>query len=261
MQSKEFEVLQTIENEMKSIPGHLGFYYKNLVTGLEYGVNAGDAFLAASVIKFPIMLLVLSLAAKGELDLCEKLEVKNAEKCPSCGALYLILGEYEVEIRSLIRLMIAISDNTATNMLIRKLTIEGANAGFAEMGLSQTKIRRLLFDAEAAARGLENTVCPQEMGMLLERLYRGAFVNEQVSRDALDILLLQQINHKLKGKLGSKAKVAHKTGEDSKLSNDVGIVYANEPFVICFMGHDTDVYKWEDLMRRSTDALFEAQGA
>ncbi len=259
MQIKEQAVLAAIQQELDQIPGHLGFYYKNLVTGEEYGHNEGDAFLAASVIKFPLMLHVLRLAQKGELDLCEMLPVKNEEKCPSCGALYLILGEYEVQIRSLLRLMIAISDNTATNMLFRRCTIDGTNAGFAEMGLQQTKVRRLLFDSEASKRGLENTVCPKEMGMLLEQLYRGEFVNQEVSQYALDILSLQQINHKLKGKLGSKAKVAHKTGEDSNLSNDVGIVYAPQPFVICFMGHDTDVYRFEDLMRRAADALFEAQ--
>ncbi len=258
-QSREMAVLTAIHDEIKQLPGHLGFYYKNLVTGVEYGIGEDEAYLAASVIKFPIMLQILRLAAKGELDLCERLPVKNAEKCPSCGALYLILGEYEVEIRSLLRLMIAISDNTATNMLIRKLGIEDANVGFTEMGLQETKIRRLLFDAEASAKGLENTVSPKEMGMLLEQLYRGAFVDPKVSQDALDILCLQQINHKLKGKLGGKARVAHKTGEDSNLSNDVGIVYAPQPFVICFTGHDTNVYRWEDLMRRGTDALYEAQ--
>ena len=94
--------------------------------------------------------------------------------------------------------------------------------------------------------------------MLLEQLHRGTFVNEEVSRYALNILLLQQINHKMKGKLAGKAKVAHKTGEDYMLSNDVGIVYAPQPFVLCFTGHDTEVYPFEDLMRRATDALYDA---
>ena len=255
---RENEVLQSISNELNRLSGHLGFYYKNLSTGYEYGIRADEEYLAASVIKFPLLLHVLKQAAEGKIDLYHKLPVKEDEKCPSCGALYLILGEYEVEIRSLCRLMIAISDNTATNMLLRYCTIDGVNEGFAEMGLNKTKVRRLLFDSEAAARGLENTICPQEMAMLLEQLHRGTFVNEEVSRYALDILLLQQINHKMKGKLAGKAKVAHKTGEDYMLSNDVGIVYAPQPFVLCFTGHDTEVYPFEDLMRRATDALYDA---
>ena len=51
----------------------------------------------------------------------------------------------------------------------------------------------------------------------------------------------------------------HKTGEDSNLSNDLGIVYAKNPFVICFTGHRTDVYRWEDLMRRAAYDLYMAQ--
>ena len=94
--------------------------------------------------------------------------------------------------------------------------------------------------------------------MLLERLYRKEFVNAQVSQEALDILLDQQICHKLEGKL-KDVDVAHKTGEDDQLSNDVGIVFAPEPFVLCFAGHDTDVYPWEDLMRRAAFDLYQAQ--
>ena len=66
------------------------------------------------------------------------------------------------------------------------------------------------------------------------------------------------MDHKLGGKLFD-APIAHKTGEDDRLSNDVGIVFAPQPFVICFTGHDTDVYRWEDLMRRSAWELHRAQ--
>ena len=256
--SKELSALHAISREMGTLPGHLGFYYKNLATGFEYGVREEDAFLAASVIKFPLLLHVLEKAAAGEISLTDKLTVEDWEKMPSCGALNQFFGPVEVEIRTLCRLMTVISDNTATNKLFRFCGIDKTNAAFRRMGLEKTVVRRLLFDAEASARGLENTICPKEMGMLLEQLYRGTFVNPEVSRYALDILLDQQIGHKLEGKL-KEADVAHKTGEDSGLSNDVGIVFAREPFVICFAGHDTDVYPWEDLIRRSAWALWNAQ--
>ena len=120
-------------------------------------------------------------------------------------------------------------------------------------------INRLLFDYEAAKRGFQNYICPREIGMLLERLYRREFVSPEVSQYAIDILLDQQVDHKLNGKLCGEVPIAHKTGEDDRLSNDVGIVFAGEPFVICFAGHDTDVYRWEDLMRRGTFDLVHAQ--
>ena len=257
--TKELQALGAIEAEMNTIPGHLGFYYKNLVTGLEYGVRAEETFLAASVIKFPLLLHVLDRTERGEISLSDKLTVENWEKVPSCGGLNQFTDAVEADIRTLCRLMIVLSDNTATNKLLRFCGMEETNGAFRTMGLEKTVINRLLFDYEAAKRGFQNYICPKEIGMLLERLYRKEFVTPEVSQYAIDILLDQQVDHKLDGKLCGQVPIAHKTGEDSGLSNDVGIVFSKEPFVICFAGHDTDVYRWEDLIRRAAYDLVQAQ--
>ena len=256
---KEKQVLEAIRREMENIPGHTGFYYKNLVTGLEYGIRESEAFLAASVIKLPLFLHVLQRGAEGTLDLTQKLTVEDWEKMPSCGGLNQFTGPVEADIRTLCRLMIVLSDNTATNKLFRLCGLPECNAAFRQMGLEKTVVRRLLFDSEAAARGLENTICPREMGMLLEKLHRGTFVSEAVCKEAIEVLLKQQVDHKLDGKLCGAVPIAHKTGEDTHLSNDVGIVFAKEPFVVCFAGHDTDAYRWEDLIRRAAYDLVYAQ--
>ena len=191
----------------------------------------------------------------------DRVQVTEEEKMPSCGALTLLTGTVQVDIRSLCRLMIAISDNTATNKLIRLCGIEDVNRGFQNMGLEKTVLRRLLFDSEASKRGLENTICPKEMGMLLETLYRKEEpFRDAVFAEAMDMLLRQQIDHKLDGKLCGLVPIAHKTGEDENLSNDVGILFAGQPFVLCFAGHDTDVYRWEDLIRRAAYDLTLVQG-
>ncbi len=249
--------LQKIKKELETLPGHLGFYFKDLKSGFEFGVNENDEFLAASVIKFPLFLHILSECEKGSISLETKITTEENEKFPSCGALNLFTGAVEADIATLCNLMICISDNTATNRLLRFCTMDGAKKGFAQLGLSKTTLRRFLFDSEAASRGLENTICPKEMGMLLEKLFKGEFINEKVSKYALDVLLKQQINHKICGKLKG-VPTAHKTGEDYMLSNDVGIVLGENPFIICFAGHDTDVYKWEDFIRRSTFDLYNS---
>lgn len=256
--ANEQTVLSAISGEMAALPGHLGFYYKNLVTGQEFGVNENDAFLAASVIKLPLYLHILRQSTAGVINRDDSLTVYEEDKMPSCGALTLFTGSVTADIHTLCRLMIDLSDNTATNILIRHCTIPGANQGFREMGMEKTVLRRLLFDAEASAQGLENTVSPKEMGSLLEQLYREQFVSPALSREAMDTLLKQQIDHKLGGKLFD-VPIAHKTGEDDRLSNDVGIVFSPEPFVLCFTGYDTDVYRWEDLMRRAAFDLHHIQ--
>jgi beta-lactamase class A len=254
----ELSVLENIRREMEELPGHLGFYYKNLVTGTEFAIREDEIYGAASIIKFPLFLHILAECDKGNMSLDDRLVTEESDKVPSCGALNMFTGAVETDIRTLCRLMICISDNTATNRLIRHFGFEALEKGFAEMGLEKTRIRRLLFDASANAKGIRNAISPGELGRLLEKLYRGEFVSREVSDYALDVLTEQQINHKLGGKLGYDVVIAHKTGEDTNLSNDIGIVYADKPFVVCFTGHQTDVYRWEDLMRRGAYDLYQA---
>ena len=93
--------------------------------------------------------------------------------------------------------------------------------------------------------------------MLLEQVFRRQFVSEEVSEFIEEVLLLQQINHKICGYLNDAVSVAHKTGEDDDLSNDVGIVFAKQPFIVCFAGHDTDVAAWETAIRQISRDLTE----
>ncbi len=259
MNTKEWQVLKHIRERMTFIPGHTGFYYLNLVNGVEYGVRENEVFGAASVMKLPLFMHVLSECDAGRMSMDEKLTITDADKVPICGALTLFSGEVQVDIRTLCKLMISISDNTATNRLIDHCTIPGTQEGFYRMGLEKTQLTRKLFDRAASRAGLRNVICPKEIGQLLAMLYRYEFVNEHVCKEAIDTLLLQQVDHKLNGRICGEVPIAHKTGEDDHLSNDVGIVYAPQPFVICFAGHDTDVYLWEDLMRNAAYELWQAQ--
>ena len=239
--------------ELKKQKGHVGLYYKDLVTGENFSYNGDDQFFAASVIKLPIFMCISKWADIGQADMSEKVKVHESDKVPICGALTLFDGEPEVTVATLCRLMISISDNTATNILIKHFGIERFRQAFREIGLQGTVLNRLLFDSDAGARGLENKIVPSEMAMLLSEIYHRSFVNRKVSEEINNVLLLQQINHKICGRLDSvPVEVAHKTGEDERLTNDVGIVYAPKPFIICYAGNNTDVYSFEDFMRRTT---------
>jgi len=245
------EILQ----RLGALPGDIGFYYKDLRTGERLGHRENDMFQAASVIKLPIYAVVMKLWAEGKLDLSEKLLCRDEDKLPPCGALYFFTGDVEVDINTLCGLMITISDNTATNLLINHLGLDFLNEQFKEIGLKDTHLERLLFDAEGSARGLENRIVPAEMGDLLERIYRHSFINEEVSCRMEKVLLEQQINHKIPGYLPEGTPVAHKTGEDDGITNDVGVVYGENPFVICFASNFTHVPSAERALREISLAL------
>lgn len=248
--------MDNILNEINTMPGHTGFFYKNMITGKTISFNENGHYIPASVIKLPILMEIFRLASIGKVDLNSKLLIKDEDKMPSCGALNSFTGEVLVDIRTLCNLMITISDNTATNVLISYFGTTTLNEGFAAIGLKETRVNRRLFDAEASKRGIQNVITPAEIGMLLEKLYRNEFVNQKVSEEIKEILFRQQIKHKIKEMLPVGTKVASKTGDDDNISNDVGIVYAKQPFVVCFISNETIPSVFNPFIRKASLELF-----
>lgn len=246
-----------LETRLKGLKGHVGFYYKSLTNDESYEYHSGDEFEAASLPKLALLLEVLKLAYEGEFSLTDKIEVKDIQKVGGCGALKSFPGDLEVEIETLCRLMITISDNTATNALLRFVGFERIQRDFKEMGLQKTRFERCYFDDAAQERGLSNYVCPAEIGMLLEQIYRRQFCCAEVSAKAEEILLLQQIRHKIPGYIGRSKKIANKTGESGNVTHDGAIVFAEKPFVLVICSEDTNVPETERFMREIALALYE----
>ena len=246
---------QDILQRLAALPGRVGCYYKDLTTGESFGYRAEELFESASVIKLPMYAAIMKLAAEGRVDLSEEILCRDEDKEPPCGALYFFTGAVRTDIRTLCGLMISLSDNTATTLLIRRFGIDFLNGQFREMGLEKSHLERFLFDPESAARGMENRISPAEMGDLLERIYRHEFVSESVSREMEKLLLEQQINHKIPGYLPEGTPVAHKTGEDDGITNDVAIVYGKKPFILCFASNGTHVPQAEIAIREIALAL------
>ena len=238
-----------VKRQLSSVTGHIGFSYKNLVTGETDGSRQTELFQAASVIKLPILAAILLEEREHPGVLQERLLVRDGDKVPGCGALQHISGTQAYDIESLCKLMITISDNTATNVLIRRFGIEFLNERFRVLGLQETKIFRFLFDTEAARQGKENLCQPKEIGSLLEEIYHGRCVSANASERMRAMLSQQQINHKIPSLLPPTVRVEHKTGEDEGITNDVGILYGREPCVLVFVSNETDVPAFEQVIR------------
>lgn len=241
---------EKIQKIMESQQGHVGFYYKDLTTGEEFGYQENDQYKAASVIKLPIFMCVAKWIAEGKASWDDRIKVAHESKVPICGALTLFSDEPMVDLKTLCKLMISLSDNCATNLLITHFGIPAYKEEFQRLGLKDTVLARILFDPSPITGNLRNYIVPKEMGMLLEQVYRRTFINEEVSAFIEEVLLLQQINHKIPGYLNYTVEIAHKTGEDEDISLDVGIVFTEHPFILCFAGHDTNVGDWENVMRQ-----------
>ena len=245
--------------QLESLGGDTGVYIKNLMTGEIWQRGADVPVVAASVIKIPVMIEAFMQAEAGELSLDEIHVLEDWERVPSCGTLKAMHTGIEMTLLDLVKLMIIVSDNAATNIMIRRLGIERVTATLRSLGCETTTLRRQLFDSEASRRGIQNTITAGEIGMLLEKLYRGEVASMEASRQMMDILLDQRLNGKLPFFIDSMGiDIAHKTGEDDGISHDCGVIYAKEPLVCCFVGEHVDVPRYERLMQDAARLLCEA---
>ena len=249
-------LLQKVQDVISNFSGSIGVYYKNLMTGEEFGINEEKAFVAASVIKIAVMVEVFHQFTQGRLPLDKLLIVQDSDKVPSCGVIRLMHTGLNVTVLDLCYLMIDISDNTATNMLINQVGMDNINARMQSLGLQQTRVNRLLFDVKAREAGLQNYFAPKEIGILLEKMWRGDLVSAEASQKMLDILLNQQLNHKIPYYLPD-IPIAHKTGEDDGTTHDTGIIYAEQPFILCLASNDTNVPETEHGFRRIAQICYE----
>ena len=244
--------------KIRAASGHVAFYYRPLDGGCAQMYNEMMPVIAASVIKIPIMVEAFRQFEAGELNPRQTYRIKAEDKMPSCGALNRMHDGLEVTMRDLVELMIVLSDNTATNILIDILGIARVNATLEAEGLKVTRLRRKLFDKAGMEAGLSNHVCAREIGLLLERMYAGTLVSPEASAQMLEILRNQKLNGKMPFFLKPRGVAcAHKTGEDDGITHDVGIVYARRPFVLCMLSEETDVPAFEHLIQDVARELAE----
>lgn len=249
---------KSLQEKFAQLKGHVGLFCENLITGECIEINANDRFKAASIIKLPIYMCISKWVQEGKADYYERIKVHNRDKLPINGALTLFTDEPFVDILTLCKLMISLSDNSATNILIDRFGISAFNEEFQKIGIKKTQLNRYLFDEKASSCGVENYIVLSEIGTLLKKIYEKSFVDERTSKDVEDTLLLQQFNHMIPGRIGDgTVPIAHKTGEDTGIANDIGIVYAKQPFIICIAGNDTDVAEFQEVIRNVSYELFK----
>ena len=235
-------VFERMEARVKELPGKIGLYVAYPDSGEAYGFQADMPLEAASVIKVPIMVEAFRQMEAGMIDFDAPVTIRREDKLPSCGALTYLHDGVTVTVGDLVTLMIILSDNTATNLMIGMLGMENINKTIDALGLTGTRLNRMLFRPELSRQGIQNYVSAADMGKLLQGMLRGEIVSEKASARMLEILGDQRLNGKLPFYLHSRGiDCAHKTGEDSGITHDVGVIFAEKTCVVCFLSNETDV--------------------
>ena len=143
--------MSTIDT-IRSFPGDVGYYMRRLDGSQAAEHNPDLPLMAASVIKIPIMVAAFREIAAGRLDPDLEVAVPPEEKKPSCGALNYLHDGLRVTVMDLITLMIILSDNTATNLMIDRLGPDHVNATMAEQAKEIEELHKRLDRAEKGSR-------------------------------------------------------------------------------------------------------------
>jgi beta-lactamase class A len=215
-----------IAKRLESFRGTLGVYAVHLGTGETIAVAADTRFPTASLIKTGVMVEAFQQIEAGRIKHDQLVTLTDETKVGGSGVLHSLRGGSTWSVDDLLFLMIALSDNTATNMLIGLTTTAAVNERMVAMGLKQTRLYRPTFRGghpeafpeEEKEYGLGSST-PREMATLMERIARGQAVSAQASKDMEALLGKQQVHEVLCRLLPGPSDgvtVAHKTGQDEE---------------------------------------------
>jgi len=222
--------------------GVVGISVRNLNTGEDVSIRGAETFPAASLIKVPILVTLMDEVRRGTVRLDERTGMIARDRVPGSGVLMGMESGLNPTLGDLAWLMISVSDNTATNLLLDKLNLRTVWAKMDSLGLPSTRIHAKVFlrissvaPDSSVKYGLGKTT-PDEMVRLFSLLHAGRAVSAALDSAALAILRGNQDPTKLTRWLPESVAAAHKSGEVDQARNDCGILYGPQaPVAICVM--------------------------
>jgi beta-lactamase class A len=238
-------VLDEIRRLAAGFSGVLGVWAQSLETGETVEWNEAESFPAASTIKVPILYEVFRQAGEGRISLDDQLTLRAEDIVPGSGILKDLTPGSVLPVRDLATLMIVISDNTATNMLIDLVGLEAINASAVALGLSGTRLAFKLFRAPQGPP--RNVSTPADLGRLMALMGTGAVLTPAACGEMLAILGRQHFTDLITRRIPEHdgfleagrepaMTVASKSGSIRGTRNDVGLVAAHgRRYVIAMM--------------------------
>ena len=225
-----------IEEVDRNLDGVMGVAIEDLTTGDHYFLREDEVFAQASSIKIAVLANLYVQAQQGKLKLTDLYTVQSSDLVPDSDIMNgLTPGVTRITLRDLATMMVAVSDNAATNVLIDRVGMPNVNAMLDTLGLTHTRLRRKMMDLEAAKQGRENISTPREMMMLLDAIYHGKVLSKESTEDFFKVLSTNKDSW-IPRDLPAGLKIANKPGALEAVRNDSGVVFVEgRPYVICVM--------------------------
>lgn len=198
------------------------------LTPLDGEIRANEMFPAASVIKVAVMACLLDQVEKGRLSLNTLVPVRQEDQVGGAGVLY-EMEPREYTLGELCRLMMVVSDNTASNACLRAVGSESLRS-FCESRGYQSRLEREFMSP--VVNGRDNTMTAEAAARMLADLYRGQGLGPELREFAVGCLRRQQYREKIPLLLPPELLIGHKTGELEGVRHDAAVVETARPYVL-----------------------------
>jgi beta-lactamase class A len=220
----------------RNLDGVMGIAIEDLTSNQTLFSQPDEVFPQASSIKIAVLAELYRQSQQGKLKLTDIYTVQKSDLVRDSDIMNgLTPGVTRITLRDVATMMVAVSDNSAANVLIDRVGMDNVNAMLDSLGLSHTRLRRKMMDLKAAGEGRENISTPREMMMLLEALYRGKVLNKEMRDDFFSVLSTHKDSW-IPRDLPDGTKIANKPGSLEGVRNDSGVVFIeNRPYIICVM--------------------------
>ena len=231
--------------------GDVAVAVKLLTTGETFSYRADEPMPTASLIKLPVMIEAYRQAAEGKINLADMVTFKDQDKTPGSGILSTHFSDGATfSLRDAIRLMIAYSDNSGTNLVVAKIGLPATTAEMERLGLTNTKLHAFVFRSNSSIAperskqfGLGSTTA-NEMIRLVEMIQAKKIVTPEACDAMLDHLRHCE-DKRLSRLLPAGIKVAHKTGSVAAVRTDAGLIEAKSgPIAICVLTNNNKDQRW-----------------
>jgi len=262
---------QQIQRHVADSHADVGIAFRTLDGKTEWFYHADDSFHAASTMKVAVMIVLYREVQAGKLKLSDPLTIHNEFHSIVDGSPYKLdpsddsesdLYKAEGQTRTLTELcelMITVSSNLATNLIIEKLGVENIRATVHSLNADGMHVLRGVEDNKAFDKGLNNTTTARALQIHLTSIADNTAVGSDASEQMLAILERQKFNEGIPAGLPPGTKVAHKTGEITKIHHDAAIVFAPRPFVLVILVRGlSDIKDSSTLMADITRLLYQS---
>lgn len=226
---------QQVKTVAGSFKGKVSLFAKNLDTGETYSFNSDDRVRTASTIKVAVMIEAFGRVAEGKIKWTDEVVLTKEKKVSGSGILTELSDGLRLTLRDAVNLMMILSDNTATNLVLEVLTTDAVNARMESLGFKNIKIMRKIGSGGESVAGKDpenkkyglGMATPREMVLVMEKLDRGEIVSPAASKEMIDLMKREQGRNAI-GRSLWNVPMASKYGALDRLRSAVGILYTKK---------------------------------